>query len=425
MNDIQTEIDYLHAQFNAIRAEVMPSLRRFKARGAYKCRKGYNCGGSCISRGYGCRKALDGEAKNFGEWMVQKMSANMGAALGEAPKDKPKSPNLIAQKLDEIPTNQSRLRTKKEREALKSSYEALIDEVEKENGDNPEAKKSTDRARGALRMITNVKMHDVQYQRSENAIRENILNASQQIKQPLPRPPAPIDLNTERKKRRPEQAKTPEDRVKELAGDTGELDGVPLTIEGASKRGVEGKRSARGASRRRGGRGATRGGGFGNATDSYERTEIASSPNFKWTKEDRDQANSIEYETSVRDGSIFEPTYIRSRQSGRNHDQAMILSATDIPAEEKIKIIEERFPIGKTEQNYITANRDEFNKQQLEEARKRGNTESVKQWEMYMQKQAANRTRKNAAHFAAPLPPSVERRIEWIHRRIDQLMRQS
>jgi hypothetical protein len=35
MNDIQTEIDYLYAQFNAIQAEVMPTLRRYKPYAAY------------------------------------------------------------------------------------------------------------------------------------------------------------------------------------------------------------------------------------------------------------------------------------------------------------------------------------------------------------------------------------------------------
>ena len=79
------EIAAIEAELNEIAPS--PSLRRFKARGAYKCRKGYNCGGSCISRNYGCRKALSGEAKNFSEWMVAKMTPNIPGILGEAPAD--------------------------------------------------------------------------------------------------------------------------------------------------------------------------------------------------------------------------------------------------------------------------------------------------------------------------------------------------
>jgi hypothetical protein len=33
------------------------------------CKKGYPCGGSCISKNYACKKAVKGEAKNFGEFL--------------------------------------------------------------------------------------------------------------------------------------------------------------------------------------------------------------------------------------------------------------------------------------------------------------------------------------------------------------------
>ena len=91
MDIIQEHIDLLRAQFDILQRMHGP-VRKYRA--GRNCQKGYNCGGSCIRRKTAsgkdteCRKALEGEAKNFSEWMVQKMSANIGAVVGEAPVDK-------------------------------------------------------------------------------------------------------------------------------------------------------------------------------------------------------------------------------------------------------------------------------------------------------------------------------------------------
>ena len=100
----QQEIVKLLSQELALIEQLLPpEVRQYKARGQYKCGKGYNCGGSCINRGYGCRKALDGEAKNFGEYMVAKMSANMGAALGEKPApEAPAKPKPAERKIKKL-----------------------------------------------------------------------------------------------------------------------------------------------------------------------------------------------------------------------------------------------------------------------------------------------------------------------------------
>lgn len=33
------------------------------------CNRGYPCGGSCISRGFNCRKKLAGQGKNYADWL--------------------------------------------------------------------------------------------------------------------------------------------------------------------------------------------------------------------------------------------------------------------------------------------------------------------------------------------------------------------
>ena len=38
------------------------------------CQKGYPCGQSCISKTYGCQKALKGQAKTYGEWLKSKVT---------------------------------------------------------------------------------------------------------------------------------------------------------------------------------------------------------------------------------------------------------------------------------------------------------------------------------------------------------------
>ena len=86
MDIIQEHINLLRAQFDILQ-RMHGTVRRYRA--GRNCQRGYNCGGSCITRRKNCRKALEGEAKNFGEWMVSKMSANIGAVVGEAPVDKP------------------------------------------------------------------------------------------------------------------------------------------------------------------------------------------------------------------------------------------------------------------------------------------------------------------------------------------------
>ena len=85
MDIIQEHIDILRAHLATLERTYGP-VRKYRA--GRNCQRGYNCGGSCITRRKNCRKALEGEAKNFGEWMVAKMSANIGAVVGDKPAEK-------------------------------------------------------------------------------------------------------------------------------------------------------------------------------------------------------------------------------------------------------------------------------------------------------------------------------------------------
>lgn len=91
MDIIQEHINLLRAQFDILQRMHGP-VRRYRA--GRKCVKGYNCGGSCITRKKNCRKALEGEAKNFSEWMVLKMSANISDIVGESPPDRDPIANI-------------------------------------------------------------------------------------------------------------------------------------------------------------------------------------------------------------------------------------------------------------------------------------------------------------------------------------------
>ena len=44
----------------------MPPTKKQKSK---SCNRGYPCGGSCISRGYNCRKKLKGQASNYADWL--------------------------------------------------------------------------------------------------------------------------------------------------------------------------------------------------------------------------------------------------------------------------------------------------------------------------------------------------------------------
>ena len=211
MDIIQEHIDLLRAQFDILQ-RMHGTVRRYRA--GRNCQKGYNCGGSCITRRKNCRKALEGEAKSFSEWMVAKMSAGIPAVVGEAPVDRGEAANPALQKLNEIPTYESRPRTKKERRALNETYTSLINEVDAAVGSDPEVQRDLGRARGRLLSMTNNSMTDAMYQRDQAYVKENIAKAAQKMQpgavipsvtpDPAP-PPAPIDLNAERKKRRPTQ----------------------------------------------------------------------------------------------------------------------------------------------------------------------------------------------------------------------------
>lgn len=89
MDILQEHIKLLSAHF-AILQRTYGS--RLIYAGKRRCTRGYNCGGSCITRSKNCRKALEGEAKNFSEWLVEKMIGNMGTVLGDKPVDPPKPP---------------------------------------------------------------------------------------------------------------------------------------------------------------------------------------------------------------------------------------------------------------------------------------------------------------------------------------------
>lgn len=100
MDIIQEHIDILRAHLATLE-RIHGPVRKYRA--GRNCQRGYNCGGSCITRRKNCRKALEGEAKNFGEWMVSKMSAGIPAVVGEAPVDKPKTtPQEAKQKVKDI-----------------------------------------------------------------------------------------------------------------------------------------------------------------------------------------------------------------------------------------------------------------------------------------------------------------------------------
>jgi len=82
-------LQFLRVRLEFVRRQVGP-LRLYRAK--RNCKKGYNCGGSCITRRKNCRKALEGEAKNFSEWLVQKMVATVPSVMGDPPPDVPTDP---------------------------------------------------------------------------------------------------------------------------------------------------------------------------------------------------------------------------------------------------------------------------------------------------------------------------------------------
>ncbi len=87
-----------------------------------KCTKGYNCGGSCITRKKNCRKALKGEAKNAAEWLRMQLHGKGGT--GASGEGKAKKANEAKAKKD----NSSKGLMKSGEDFLENSERKAIDD---------------------------------------------------------------------------------------------------------------------------------------------------------------------------------------------------------------------------------------------------------------------------------------------------------
>lgn len=97
MNLLQEHIKLLQAQLVILKRMYEP-VKTYA--GGRNCQRGYNCGGSCIARAKNCRKALPGEAKNYSDYLTQKLGSAAGggdAVKATAPNAEPK-PKIKAPK---------------------------------------------------------------------------------------------------------------------------------------------------------------------------------------------------------------------------------------------------------------------------------------------------------------------------------------
>jgi hypothetical protein len=67
------------------------------------CNRGYPCGGSCISRGFNCRKKLAGQGKNYADWLKTQGDRLGGRLLLPGSTEPAKKPTVNAKRTARAP----------------------------------------------------------------------------------------------------------------------------------------------------------------------------------------------------------------------------------------------------------------------------------------------------------------------------------